>query len=342
MLRSASRQRVLAAALLLSCAAPVAWAGGAAAKDGAGSTADPRSKLARMHQAANERNYQGTMVFTAGGAVSSSRIAHFAVGDQSYERIESLDGRMQKIYRHNDAVHTLWPQSGVMIVEKRGGSAKQLPLLQTVEARALDQYELRPEGRERIAGREAEVFLLQPRDELRYAQRLWADVASGLMLRADVLGAGNKVLESSAFSDVEIGVRPQPDSVLSPLRKVQGYRVLRAHQDPITLDAEGWALTRPLPGFSLVSAVRRPMQAVADSDARSPEPVLQAVYSDGLTHVSLFIEKYDSARHRKDVDAQLGATATLMQRRGDHWLTAMGDVPAGTLRTLLESLERRR
>jgi sigma-E factor negative regulatory protein RseB len=340
MFTSSSLPRWFFAALAVCCLAPSAWS--RATAEGAAGGTDPRARLARMHQAANERNYQGTMTFTAGGAVSSSRVAHFAVGDQSYERIESLDGRMQKIYRHNDAVHTLWPQSGVAIVEKRDGAGKRLPLLQTVEARALDQYELRAEGRERIAGRDADVFLLKPRDDWRYAQRLWADVASGLMLRADVLGADRKVLESSAFSEVEIGVKPQPESVLRPLKKLDGYRVLRAQQDRVALDAEGWALTRPLPGFSLVSAVRRPMQATAEGDTRVAEPVLQAVYSDGLTHVSLFIEKFDSTRHRKDVDAQLGATATLMQRRGDHWLTAMGDVPVATLRALLESLERRR
>ena len=35
------------------------------------------------------------------------------------------------------------------------------------------------------------AFLLEPRDALRYAQRLWADVATGLMLRADVIGFGS-------------------------------------------------------------------------------------------------------------------------------------------------------
>ena len=70
--------------------------------------------------------------------------------------------------------------------------------------------------------------------------------------------------------------------------------------------------------------------------------MLQTVFSDGLTHVSLFIERFDAARHRKELQAQLGATATLMQRRGEYWLIAMGDVPPATLKRLLESLERRR
>lgn len=303
---------------------------------------DPRSRLARMHQAAHERNYQGTMVFTAAGVVSSSRVAHFSVGEQSYERIEALDGRMQKVYRHNEAVHTLWPQSSVMVIETRGASDRRALLMQTVEPGALEQYELKPEGHERIAGREAEVFLLQPRDELRYAQRLWADQASGLMLRADVLNNARGVLESSGFSEVEIGVRAQPESVLQPLRKAAGYKVLRAQHVPTQLESEGWLMARALPGFRLASCVRRPLEASAADEARPQQQMLQAVYSDGLTHVSLFIEQFDAARHRKEVQGQLGATSTLMQRRGEHWITVMGDVPMPTLRQLLDSLERRR
>jgi len=41
---------------------------------------DARSWLARIHAAANQSNYQGTMVFSAGGLLSSSHVAHFCIG----------------------------------------------------------------------------------------------------------------------------------------------------------------------------------------------------------------------------------------------------------------------
>lgn len=326
--------------LIAFCVMPLlAWAGERAAVSGGD---EPRTRLSRMHQAATERNYQGTMVFSAGGVVSSSTVAHFRVGEQSFERIEALDGRMQRIYRHNAVAHTVWPQAGVAIVEKRDAMGMSASLMQTIEPRALEQYELRDEGRDRVAGRDAEVFVLLPRDEWRYMQRLWADLASGLMLRADVIGAGKNVLESSAFSQIDIGIKPQPESVLQPLRRLNGYKLLQAQHAPAQLEAEGWVMNRALPGFRLSSCVKRPLQAVAAGEGKPTEPVIQAVFSDGLTHVSLFVERFDAARHRKDVQGQLGATSTLMQRRGEHWLTAMGDVPSATLRFLLESLERRR
>lgn len=345
MLTSLSLPRSLSLVALLGCLLPVGHgiAGPAELAPGA-EPIDAGRWLARINSAAREKNYQGTMVFTTGGAVSSSKVAHYCVGDQSFERLEALDGKMRKVLRHNETVHTVWPQSGVAVVERRSALSNLPSTLQSVDPRALEQYELKSEGRERIAGRDAQVFLLQPRDEWRFAQRVWADQASGLMLRADVLGPGRTVLESAAFSEVEIGVRPQPESILQAVRKLDGLKVLRPQQTGTQLEAEGWTLKPLLPGFRLASCVRRvldPRAPAAESGASSTE-VLQAIFSDGLTHVSLFIEPFDAARHRKDLATQIGATHTLMLRRGDYWLTAMGDVPPGALRQLVDAVERRR
>lgn len=323
---------VTLAALLLP--AGTAWATADAAEPG-----DARAWLARIHAAAQQRNYQGTMVFSAGGMLSSSRVAHFFTGEQTYEQLESLDGRQRRVIRLNDTVHTVWPQTRVAVVEKRSAISGLPSSTQAVEPRALEQYELRREGADRVAGRDAQVLLLQPRDELRYAQRLWADKATGLMLRADVLGPNRAVLESVAFSEVEIGVRPQPDVVMQGLRRLEGYRMVRPPQQSAQLDSEGWALERPVAGFTLAGCVKR---ALESGDAPAPAQVLQAVYSDGLTHVSLFIEPFDPQRPFSDLVGQVGATSTLRQRRGDHWITLMGDVPQATLRAFADALQRRR
>jgi sigma-E factor negative regulatory protein RseB len=291
-----------------------------------------------MQSAAATVNYQGTMVFSTGAAMSSSRVWHYCVGDQCYERLEALDGHQQNVVRHNDSVQTIWPQARVAVLEKRETLMPLATTPQAVDPRALDQYELRREGQARVAGHDAAVLLLEPRDLLRYAQRLWADLASGLMLRADVLGAGapRPVLESSAYSEVEIGVRPQPELVLGAARKLDGYRVLRPQQRRTTLEAEGWSVARPVGGFRLAGCMVRGMDNAGD-DA----PVLQAVFSDGLTHVSLFIEPFRPQQHRAESQTQRGATASLSARHGEHWITAVGDVPPATLKLIADAVERR-
>ena len=69
--------------------------------------------------------------------------------------------------------------------------------------------------------------------------------------------------------------------------------------------------------------------------------MLQAIWSDGLTYVSLFIEPYDAERHPRPMQTTIGATQTLMQRRGPWWITVVGDVPAATLAQFARALERK-
>lgn len=323
--------RLGACAVLLSGLAQ-AWAQQPAPAD------DPAAWLSRIQRAAANRSYEGTLSFSAGGSVSSSRIVHICAGQQSYERIEALNGEVRRQYRHNDQVLTLWPQSKLAVLEQQAPVAA-FPALPAAGLRPVDSYELRSMGVDRVAGHEADVLLFKPRDALRFAQRLWTERESGLLLRADTIGPRGEVLESSAFSDLVIGGKLSADRVVAPMRKLDGYRTVRAQAVRAQLDAEGWALSRPVPGFQLVSCVKRPLDAAADGAAASQ--VLQSVFSDGLTHVSVFVEPYDAARHRP-MRTSAGATHTLMTRRGDWWLTIVGDVPMATVQQFETLFERRR
>ena len=328
---------VLALAGAVCVAAPAVWAqAGTAPGDGAAQAREVRAWLLRIHEAASHRNFQGTFVVSAGGSVSSARIAHFCEGLNQFERSESLDGQARYVYRHNDVVTTLWPATHVATIEQRTMRAEFPALLQVGGDRIAEFYEVHPQGAERIAGHETNVLVVKPRDAYRYGYRLWAEQTSGLLLRADVLGEHNEVLETSAFSDVAIGVRPQPESVLAPMKRLDGYRVLRPVLTPTRLESEGWALRQSAPGFRQVSCVKRPMDNAALADGQ----VVQTIYSDGLTYVSVFIEPFDVQRHTRPMLASVGPTQTLMQQQGDWWVTVVGDVPATTLRWFAKGLER--
>ena len=333
---------VLALAGAVCVAAPSAWAQASAAVGEAPAQArEVRAWLMRIHEAASHRNFQGTFVVSSGGAVSSARIAHFCEGPSQFERSEALDGQARHVYRHNDVVTTLWPATKVAMVEQRNLLAQFPALLQAGDDRIADFYEVRPQGAERVAGHEANVLVVKPRDAYRYGYRLWADRASGLLLRADVIGERNEVLESSAFSDVAIGVKPQPESVLQPMKKLDGYRVLRPVLTPTQLEAEGWVMRQSAPGFRQVSCVKRPMESSAEVGKNAAQQqVLQTIYSDGLTYVSVFIEPFDPQRHTRPMLASVGPTQTLMLQQGEWWLTVLGDVPPATLRLFAKGLER--
>ncbi len=329
-------------ALVAACLPPIVQAGGAAPSPSVpASGSDARGWLQRIHNAASQRNYQGTLVVTADGSISSARLAHYCEGKQCFERIDMLDGRPQRVYRHNEQVLTLWPAAKLARLEQRDAVALFPAVLSGSEEQLLERYEVLAEASDRIAGLDAAVFLLRPRDDHRFAQRLWADQGTGLLLRADVLSVDGRVLETAAFTEVSIGVKAQPESVLAPMKKLDGYRVLRSAPQRTAMEAEGWRLKSPVAGFRQISCVKRSLEAAGDSDRASSAEVLQTIFSDGLTHVSVFVEPFRADRHRTGV-AAFGATHTLMQPLGPHWVTVMGDVPMATLKQFAAALERLR
>lgn len=319
--------RLCLAGLLCSALLPAAAAGGAAL--------DAAGWIARLNAAAAEQNYRGTMVYTAPGIVSSSRVAHVAAGGQVMERVEALDGHQHRVYRRNDTVQTVWPHKKVVVVEQSGAASGMVPTRRRVEPRALTHYTLTPAGTSVVAGRRTQVLMLQPRDDLRFAQRLLADEATGLLLRADVLDDRGRTLESSAFSEVQIGGAGDAKGVLEGMNP-PGYKVMPSSREVVDWAAQGWRLREAVPGFELVGCVQRPSVA-----GRGDGQALQAMFSDGLSFVSLFIEPFSERNHRGALTADMGATHTVMQRIGDHWVTAMGDVPGRTLERFVGALERR-
>ncbi len=300
-------------------------------------SADVSSWLTRMQQAAEQRSYLGTLAIASGGVVSSSRVSHHVDGRQRYERVEMLDGAQPKErVRHNDIVYTLWPRDRLAVHERLDAVAG-FPSLPTSAQRAHESYELRHQGRARVAGREVDVLLLSPRDPLRFAQRLWADRESGLLLRADVLASGGEVLESAAFSDVAIDSPKAARAQVNPRKKLDGYRVVQPPTRHVALDSQGWMLTRPVPGFELISCVQRSLEGTVSANGPM---VLQSVFSDGLTHVSVFIEPYDENRH-VPVSTSSGAAHVSMARRGQWWLTIVGEVPMQTIAQFEAMLQRK-
>lgn len=308
-----------------------------------------RSWLLRIHEAAQTRNFQGIFVVSSGGQMTSARIAHYWEGNEQFERIETLDGQPRRVLRHNTLVATLWPNQRTALIEQREMVNTFPRLVDHDGDRIVEHYDVRKKGVDRVAGHEARLLLLVPRDAMRYGYRLWSEKDSGLLLRADVINAAGEVIESSAFSEVSIGVKPQPETVTQPLKRLKGYRVERPVMTPTFYEDEGWVYRRIVPGFRHVSCVKRSSNAVdgapglsGASDGGERGSMLQTIFSDGLAHVSIFVEPYDASRHRREVLMSMGATHTLMRRHGAWWVTAVGEVPAATLDEFVRGLERKK
>lgn len=304
------------------------------------SASDLRGWLTRIHDAAAHSSYVGTFVNSTGTSVISTRVGHYCEGKNTLERVDALDGEPRSMLRVNDEVRTLWPRYRVAVIEPVDPRASFPALVSGSEKRIPEFYELHVQPMERIAGHDADRLLLKARDDNRFDHLIWADHATGLLLRVDVQVAG-RTLESSGFSDVNIGVKPDSAAVYAELHRADGYHVVKPAIEHTRLQSEGWDMhVGMLPaGFQALDCVRRALDMPGDTAGQAK--VLQAIWSDGITHVSLFIEPFQPQRHRSEGLTVIGATHTLTRRVNDMWLTAVGDVPPAALDQFVRALVRK-
>lgn len=293
--------------------------------------------LMRMHEASRRRAYVGTFVVSAGGNLSSARIWHVCDGQQQMERIESLTGAPRSTFRHNDQVLTFLSESRVIVAEKRESLAQFPNLLQSSEASIGQFYLVKVAGSGRVAGFQADVLELRPKDSLRFGYRVWTEKKTGLVVKLQTLDAEGQVLEQAAFSELQLDAPVSMVNLTRMMAKTDGYQLEKPEIVKTIAAAEGWALKTTVPGFKSVSCYKR---AIGVTPEARHENTLQWIFSDGLASVSLFVESFDPRRHGHPDTLALGATHTLTRRIGDWWLTAVGEVPAQTLHAFAHSLER--
>lgn len=294
--------------------------------------------LVRLQRASDEVSYVGTFVVSsAAGALSSSRIWHVCEGEVQVEKVEALTGTPRSTYRRKDLVATFWPQSGMVKTDQYESAGGHFPnLLGTGDADETARfYAVRETGRGRVAGFEADIVVLAPHDALRFGYRIWSEKRTGLVIKTQTLDAQGRVLEQAAFSELQLQAPMPARKLLGMMADTQGYRVLKSDRVRTTAQDEGWQLRETVAGFAPRNYYRRPV---------ATGHVGQWIFSDGLATVSLFIEPFDARRHAPEGEAVLGATHLLSRRlsQGEQhwWVTAVGEVPAPTLRTFVDALQR--
>jgi len=95
------------------------------------------------------------------------------------------------------------------------------------------------------------------------------------------------------------------------------------------MKAQGWRLAPPS-GFKPLYTVRRLMAS---------GPALQAVYSDGLASLSVFIEPA-AASDTSEALPRRGPINAYARRVGDSMVTVVGEIPAETARAVAQAVER--
>lgn len=294
---------------------------------------DPTVWLHRISQAARSVNYSGLFVYQSGGRSESSRITHVVDASGQQERLETVDGASREVIRNNDEVQTFFPKERLLVIDR--AVAGSFPgRAGSVVSGLSDFYVLRMGEIERVAGRDAQAIRLEPRDDMRYGHELWADMATGLLVKARMLRSPGDVVEQFVFSDLLLGSQVDRDGVKPRFSRTSDWRVLNERGTDLRPEEFGWAFRGLPPGFKQVSLARRPIRK------EGPE-ALHAVFSDGLATISVFIEPSNGRLMSvAPIQSRSGPISIYKSSKGEVVVTAIGEVPPAALRRVVESVER--
>ncbi|MEW5889986.1 MAG: MucB/RseB C-terminal domain-containing protein [Pseudomonadota bacterium] len=298
---------------------------------------DPVSWLGRIVAAAQKLNYTGTFIYQSGNHSETSRITHIVDGSGEREKLEVLDGSPREIIRNNEEVKCYLPQDKVVIIERRSQRKTFPALLPSAVTTLAEHYNIKKGEVSRVAGLDSQLIILEPKDKIRYGHMLWADVTSGLLLKARMVDDKNEPIEQFAFTQVQIGGHIDK-AALKPKFAAQAadWRVQNAYTTEANMDDGEWRFRTEIPGFKKSIGMKRRVQNEA------PE-MTHVVFSDGLAAISVFIEPLSGKQAAQQSGLfSVGGINVYKRVTDDHALTVLGEVPAATLKRLGDGIEYRK
>ena len=296
------------------------------------SAQDVRDWLDRMNRAVEELNYEGTFVHVIGRNAEMLHIVHRNQDGQIGERIRSLDGEGPEIVRQQDRVQCILPDRRVVLLEQTRDASPLVSTLPIYSEALAANYEFASYKKGQVARRATQVIGIKPRDAFRYGYVLWLDQESAMPLKTQVRDDNGEVVEQILFTEFQI-FDEIPESALASTIDTEGFTWFRpptASRAPA--DDVAWRATLLPDGFALSVATRSPI-------AGSQYPVEHLVYSDGLATVSVFIEDPNTKAGVEEGFFRLGRTNSYSLTLRGRKVTAIGEVPQQTVRTIAASLE---
>lgn len=295
---------------------------------------DARVWLERMSQALVERNYDGRFIHSTESQSETMRIVHRNVNGKITERLVSLDGMGREYVRTNSQVTYYMPDQRSVLVETRANSDALLTLIPEYKPGLEAYYDISTGPVSKVLERKAQLVTVQPRDEYRYGYRLWLDVETAMPLKSQLFDRQGRIVEQVAFAELALRERIT-DRDLQPSINTAGYEWVRHEIRRRTTgqDTIGWQMRNLPPGFKLQLTRLQPVVG-------SNIPVKHLVYSDGLATVSVFIEVMNDSSDIGSSLHRVGSAYAYHTETAGYQITAVGEVPASTVRSMVTSLSR--
>ncbi|MCP4766001.1 MAG: hypothetical protein GY875_06980 [Gammaproteobacteria bacterium] len=290
----------------------------------------------KMSDAMRNLNYQGDFVYLHENRLEGMSISHYRDEHGEKERLISLNGEAREVIRDNQNLTCIWPSSRKVIVDVSRKNSFSPIFIPDDIVRLEKFYEMKLVGKDRVADMDTVIVHIDPRDKYRYGMKFWINESNGLMMKSSLLDENNKVIEEVMFTRLKLyegDNRPVIDT-MPPID--DNFTLVRYHSGDSSETLSGddaWQLNDLPGGFWRESVVRRKISG-------NDHYVQQMVYTDGLASLSVFIEKKSSLT--QSGVSSMGAVNAFIRILNNHSVTAIGEVPAVTVKRVAESVTYQR
>jgi sigma-E factor negative regulatory protein RseB len=313
-----------AATAIVACAALLSSHPGLADTDLA-----PNEWLGKMVGAVKNTNYQGTVIRTRSGKSEVLRVAHAIKDGVVHERVIVQEGNGLEIIRIGNEVHCILPDEKSVLVEEWNDQSALFSTLPSSDIRFGSEYDVSIVRTERVAGRQSVLLAVRPHDEFRFGHRLWLDTETGFPLQTKLLDDAGAAIEHVKFADIRLDENID-SKALAPSISTENFRWFTNPKRDISHDvSSAWTSDDLPPGFRVISTH---LETLAEGE----EPLVHILYSDGLANVSVFIES--SSEEIRASHSRVGTSNSFSLRIEGHQVTAVGEVPAATVRRIASSM----
>lgn len=280
--------------------------------------------LQKIAEASRHVSYEGVFIFQQGGASQSQTlmVTGRPSGTHMESRLLTLDGSPREVRCSQQVSFTLMVNGSQQQVEKRLNRRHFPDLLPENAAELANWYSVSLGAPSRAAGRDCTTVEITPKDAYRWGYVLCVDKNTAFPLRAVMINDEGLALMQYSFADLKLGTLPKMDG----------------HPPPAMPEAAKPATGSPIeitelpPGFNRIAAVRRQLPN------RKGE-VEHWVFSDGLTHVSLFLEPAQKPVSPIKGQSKQGMINMIKRQIGDLQATVLGEAPWATVESIAMHLE---
>jgi sigma-E factor negative regulatory protein RseB len=293
--------------------------------------AEATAWLQKIANAAYKMSYQGYFTLQIGDEKNApaqtlmvtNQPSPRATDNTIVSRLVTLDGSQREIRCTQRDAFTMKINGAQMQVQKRLSNRHFPDLLPTDVSQLANWYGVRLGSTSQVAGHDCTNIEITPKDAFRWGYVMCIDNRTGFPVRAVLVNEAGEPLMQYRFTELKLGasvkVEPPPFKRVDAAPLMPNERIIFSNLPP---------------GFSRIAATRGKLQ-------NHPVEVEHWVFSDGLSHVSLFLEP-----SKKPVDVIKGQSkqglVNMMKRPvGDWKATVLGEAPMATVEAISMGLQAR-